>query len=243
VPARTDRSKLPRHVAIIMDGNGRWAKARKLPRTEGHRVGIGEAVPEVIDAPIDIGIRSLTLYAFSTENWRRPRAEVSFLMNYNRTWILEQRDQLNAKGVRIVFIGRRNERRLPRKLVALADETEILTQRNRGLHLTIALNYGGRAEVVDAVKQLAKLVEKGELHPDDITAKDISSHLYAPDVPDPDLIIRTSGEKRISNFLMWEGAYAELLFTDTLWPDFRTQQLRDAIVEYQRRVRRFGKAE
>jgi undecaprenyl diphosphate synthase len=243
VPARIDRSKLPRHVAIIMDGNGRWAKARRLPRTEGHRVGIGEAVPEVIDAAIDIGIEYLTLYAFSTENWRRPRAEVSFLMNYNRTWILEQRDQLNAKGVRILFIGRRSERRLPRKLVALADETEVLTQHNKKLHLTIALNYGGRAEVVDGVRQLAKLVEKGELSPDDITEKDIARHLYAPHVPDPDLIIRTSGEKRISNFLMWEGAYAELLFTDTLWPDFRTQQLHDAVVEYQRRVRRFGKAE
>jgi undecaprenyl diphosphate synthase len=164
-------------------------------------------------------------------------------MNYNRTWILDQRDRLNAKGVRIRFIGRRHERRLPRKLVALADETEILTQRNTRLHLTIALNYGGRAEVVDGVKQLAKLVEKGELDPEDVTAKDISAHLYAPEIPDPDLIIRTSGEKRISNFLLWQGAYAELLFTDTLWPDFRTQQLHDAILEYQQRVRRFGKAE
>jgi len=243
VPPRIDRSKLPRHVAIIMDGNGRWAKARRLPRTEGHRVGIGEAVPEVIDAAIDIGIKYLTLYAFSTENWRRPRAEVTFLMNYNRTWILDQRDQLNAKGVRIRFIGRRNERRLPRKLVALADETEILTQHNKKLHLTIALNYGGRAEVIDGVRKLAKLVEKGELDPDDITERDVARHLYAPEVPDPDLIIRTSGEKRISNFLLWEGAYAELLFTDTLWPDFRTQQLRAAVVEYQQRVRRFGKAE
>ena len=243
MPPRIDRSKLPRHVAIIMDGNGRWAKARRLPRTEGHRVGIGEAVPEVIDAAIDIGIKYLTLYAFSTENWRRPRAEVTFLMNYNRTWILDQRDQLNAKGVRIRFIGRRNERRLPRKLVALADETEILTQHNKKLHLTIALNYGGRAEVIDGVRKLAKLVEKGELDPDDITERDVARHLYAPEVPDPDLIIRTSGEKRISNFLLWEGAYAELLFTDTLWPDFRTQQLRAAVVEYQQRVRRFGKAE
>jgi undecaprenyl diphosphate synthase len=243
VPARIDRSKLPRHVAIIMDGNGRWAKARRLPRTEGHRVGIGEAVPEVIDGALEIGLKYLTFYAFSTENWRRPRAEVSFLMNYNRTWILDQRNDLNAKGVRIRFIGRRGERRLPRKLVALADETEVMTQNNRKLNLTIALNYGGRAEVVDAVKQLAQLVEKGDIKPDDISVKDISSHLYAPDVPDPDLIIRTSGEKRISNFLLWQGAYAELLFTDTLWPDFRKEQLREAIAEYQRRVRRFGKAE
>jgi undecaprenyl diphosphate synthase len=241
--ARIDRSRLPKHVAIIMDGNGRWAKARRLPRTEGHRVGIGESVPDVVDGALAIGLKYLTLYAFSTENWRRPRAEVSFLMNYNRTWILEQRDQLHAKGVRIRFIGRRTERRLPRKLVALADETEVMTERNRKLHLTIALNYGGRAEVVDAVRELAKLVEKGELNPDDISAKDISSRLYAPDVPDPDLIIRTSGEKRISNFLLWQGAYAELLFTDTLWPDFRSAQLYEAIAEYQRRVRRFGKAE
>lgn len=226
-----------------MDGNGRWAKERGLPRTEGHRVGIGEAVPDVIDGALDIGLKYLTLYAFSTENWRRPRAEVSFLMNYNRTWILEQRDQLHAKGVRVRFIGRRNERRLPRKLVALADETEVMTAGNKKLNLTIALNYGGRAEVVDAVRHVAKLVEKGELAPDDIDVRDISAHLYAPDVPDPDLIIRTSGEKRISNFLLWQGAYAELLFTDTLWPDFRTEQLYEAIAEYQRRVRRFGKAE
>ena len=226
-----------------MDGNGRWAKERGLPRTEGHRVGIGEAVPDVIDGALDVGLKYLTLFAFSTENWRRPRAEVSFLMNYNRTWILEQRDQLHAKGVRVRFIGRRGERRLPRKLVALADETEVMTANNRKLSLTIALNYGGRAEVVDAVRQVAKLVEKGELSPEDIAARDIASHLYAPDVPDPDLIIRTSGEKRISNFLLWQGAYAELLFTDTLWPDFRTKQLYEAIAEYQQRVRRFGKAE
>jgi undecaprenyl diphosphate synthase len=241
--SQIDRSRLPKHVAIIMDGNGRWAKERGLPRTEGHRVGIGESVMDVVEGALEVGLRYLTAYAFSTENWRRPRAEVSFLMSYNRTWLLEQRDTFNAKGVRVRFIGRRAERRLPRKLVALAEETEAMTAGNRKLNLTIALNYGGRSEVVDAVKVLAKLARKGDLHPDDITAKDISAHLYAPDVPDPDLIIRTSGEKRISNFLLWQGAYAELLFTDTLWPDFRREQLYEAIAEYQRRVRRFGKAE
>jgi undecaprenyl diphosphate synthase len=240
---RTHATHSPHHVAIIMDGNGRWAKGRGLPRTEGHRVGIGEAVPDVVDAALEVGLRYLTLYAFSTENWRRPRPEVRFLMNYNREWLLQQRDNFNAKGVRMRFIGRRGDKRVPRKLVALCDETEAMTAANRKLNLTIALNYGGWAEIVDAVRHLAKLVEKGELDPDDIDEKKIHDSLYAPDLPDPDLIIRTSGEKRLSNFLLWQGAYAELLFVDTLWPDFRRDALLEAIAEYQRRSRRFGGVE
>jgi undecaprenyl diphosphate synthase len=226
-----------------MDGNGRWAKARGLARTEGHRVGIGESVPDVVDGALEVGLPYLTLYAFSTENWRRPPAEVRFLMNFNRQWLLEQREGFHAKGVRVRFIGRRSDRRVPRRLIALAEETEALTSSNTKLHLTIALNYGGWAEVVDSVRYLAKLAEKGELDPEKISERNIREHLYAPDLPDPDLIVRTSGEKRISNFLLWQGAYAELLFTDVLWPDFRRQQLWEAIAEFQRRSRRFGGVE
>ncbi len=234
---------LPRHVALIMDGNGRWASARGLARTEGHRVGIGESVADVVDGAIELGIEYLTLFAFSTENWRRPPGEVRFLMNYNQTWLKEQREDFLAKGVRVRFAGRRGDRRVPRKLVALAEETEAMTEHCKTLNLTIALNYGGWAEVVDSVKHLANLVEKGELDPDKISEKHIRSHLYAPELPDPDLIVRTSGEKRLSNFLLWQGAYAELLFTDVLWPDFRAANLREAVEEYQRRTRRFGGVE
>ena len=238
-----DRANLPSHVAIIMDGNGRWASARGLSRTEGHRVGIGESVPEVVDAALEVGLRYLTLYAFSTENWKRPDAEVDFLMNYNQEWLLQQRDTFKAKGVHVGFIGRRSDPRVPRRLLSIAEETETLTADCERLTLTIALNYGGWAEVVDAVRSVAVLVQKGEFEPEDIDEERIRSHLYAPDLPDPDLIIRTSGEKRISNFLLWQGAYAELLFTDVLWPDFRSEQLWEAIAEYQRRTRTFGGVE
>jgi undecaprenyl diphosphate synthase len=237
--AQLDPEQLPRHVAIIMDGNGRWAKARNLPRTEGHKAG-EEALVDVVDGALEIGLRYLTVYAFSTENWKRPADEVRFLMNYNRDLLLRRRDEFAAKGVRIRFIGRRNDRRLPRKLLALAEETEAMTADRRKLDLTIALNYGGRAEVVDSVRELAKLVEKGELSPDRISERDIRHHLYAPEVPDPDLLVRTSGEMRVSNFLLWEAAYAEFLFTDVLWPDFRREQLWDSIATSQGRSRRFG---
>jgi undecaprenyl diphosphate synthase len=243
VLARIDRDRLPQHVAIIMDGNGRWASARGLPRTEGHRVGIGESVADVVDGALEIGLRYLTLYAFSTENWKRPDTEVDFLMNYNQQWLIEQRDMFKAKGVRFGFIGRRSDPRVPQRLLTLAEETEELTADGTKLTLTIALNYGGWAEVVDSVRNLAQQVQKGELQPDEIDEEDIRSHLYAPELPDPDLIVRTSGEKRISNFLLWQGAYAELLFTDVLWPDFRREQLWEAIAEYQRRTRTFGGVE
>ena len=231
---KIDKKRLPKHVGIIMDGNGRWAKKRGLTRTDGHRVGIGESVIEVVDAALELGLKNMTLYAFSTENWRRPVAEVRFLMHYNQEWLLEQRERFLEKGVRMRFIGRREDRRVPRKLVALCDETEVMTAKCKNLNLTIALNYGGWAEIVDAVRQL---------DPSKITEKQIRSHLYAPELPDPDLIIRTSGEQRISNFLLWQSAYAELYFTDTLWPDFRRDQLFEAIAEYQRRSRTFGGVE
>jgi undecaprenyl diphosphate synthase len=242
-PANIDRKRLPRHVAIIMDGNGRWAKKRGLPRTEGHRVGIGESVADVVDGAVDIGLKFLTLYAFSTENWRRPPSEVKFLMNFNQQWLLEQRDRFNEQGVKVRFIGRRSDRRVPRRLISLAQETEDLTASNSKLNLTIALNYGGWAEIVDSVRYLGKLVEKGELDPDKIDEKQIRRHLYGPELPDPDLIVRTSGEQRLSNFLLWQGAYAELLFTDVLWPDFRRDNLYAAIAEFQRRTRTFGGVE
>jgi undecaprenyl diphosphate synthase len=190
-----------------------------------------------------MGLAHLTLYAFSTENWRRPKPEVRFLMNYNREWLKGQREKFKAKGVRMRFIGRRGDLRVPRKLVALAEETEAMTAGCKRLTLTIALNYGGWAEVVDAVRELARLVEKGEIEPDKITERDIRRHLYAPELPDPDLIVRTSGELRISNFLLWQGAYAELYFTNTLWPDFRKEQLWEAVLEFQRRTRRFGRVD
>lgn len=237
-----DRKRVPRHVAIIMDGNGRWAKARGLPRTEGHKAG-EEALIEVVDGALEVGLRYLTVYAFSTENWKRPSDEVRFLMNYNQDLLLRRRDEFYEKGVRVRFIGRRQDRRLPRKLVALAEETEAMTSTRRRLHLTIALNYGGRAEVVDGIRELGELVQKGEIDPRRITERDIRRHLYTPEVPDPDLIVRTSGEMRVSNFLLWEGAYSELLFSDVLWPDFRREHLWGAIATYQQRSRRFGGVE
>ena len=240
---RIDRDSLPRHIAIIMDGNGRWASARGLPRTEGHRVGIGESVPEVVDGALEVGLRYLTLYAFSTENWRRPEPEVDFLMNYNQEWLLQQREHFKAKGVRVAFVGRRSDARVPRRLLQIAEETEDLTADCDKLTLTIALNYGGWAEVVDAVQSIGMLIQKGELEPGDIDEDAVRSHLYAPELPDPDLVIRTSGEKRISNFLLWQSAYAELLFTDVLWPDFRKTELWEAIAEYQQRTRTFGGVE
>jgi undecaprenyl diphosphate synthase len=228
---KIDPKKLPRHVGVIMDGNGRWAKARGLPRTAGHEAG-EDALVDTVDGALEIGLKYLTVYAFSTENWRRPPDEVRFLMNYNRELLTRRRDEFNEKGVRIRFIGRRNDRKLPRSVVRMAEEAEDLTAKNKKLNLTIALNYGGWAEVVDAVKQLPKGGKVDE--------KAIRSRLYAPELPDPDLIVRTSGEKRISNFLLWQGAYAELLFTEVLWPDFRRTDLFAAISEYQRRSRRFG---
>jgi undecaprenyl diphosphate synthase len=240
--SRIDRRRLPRHVALIMDGNGRWAKKRGLPRTAGHEAG-EQALVDTVDGALEIGIRYMTVYAFSTENWRRPRDEVRFLMNYNRDLLLRRRGEFYEKGVQMRFIGRRTDRRLPRRLVTLADETEAMTADADKLTLTIALNYGGWAEVVDAVRATARLVEKGELEPEKIKEADIRRHLYAPDLPDPDLLIRTSGEQRISNFLLWQAAYAELLFTDVLWPDFRREHLWEAIAEFQRRSRRFGGVE
>ena len=225
---------MPAHVGVVMDGNGRWARRRGLPRTEGHGAG-EEALFDTVEGALDIGIRWLTVYAFSTENWKRPADEVRYLMRFNESLLLRRRDELNDRGVRIRFAGRRDWR-VPRRLVRRMDEALDLTAKNKTMTLTIAFNYGGRAEIVDAVRQL--IADRTPANRVDERA--IRRHLYVPDMPDPDLVIRTSGEYRISNFLLWELAYSELVFTDVLWPDFRRTDLFDAVREYQRRERRYG---
>ena len=217
-----------------MDGNGRWAQRRGLKRTEGHAAG-EEALWDVVEGAVELGLEWLTVYAFSTENWKRPLDEVRFLMNFNREILVRRRTVLHAQNVRIRFAGRRDWR-VPRKLMREQDESMELTRKNKGLTLTFAFNYGGRAEILDAVR---RMVEDGA-KAGDINEKNLRKYFYYPDMPDPDLVVRTSGEFRISNFLLWELAYSELVFTPTLWPDFRKEDLAAAIREFQERNRRFG---
>ena len=234
VPAELDRTKIPAHVACVMDGNGRWAAQRGLPRTEGHIAG-EEALFNVVDGALEIGVRWLTVYAFSTENWRRPPDEVRFLMNFNETLLSRRRDELHRRGVRIRFAGR-PDRRVPRRVQRAMDEATALTEGDRTMTLTLAFNYGGRAEIIDAVREL---VADG-VAANKVNERAIASRMYFPDMPDPDLVVRTSGEYRISNFLLWELAYSELMFSDLLWPDFRSANLYEAVIEYHRRTRRYG---
>jgi undecaprenyl diphosphate synthase len=234
IPDGIDPRRIPRHIACVMDGNGRWAERRGLPRTDGHAAG-EEALVDAVDGALELGTEWLTVYAFSTENWRRPADEVRFLMGFNESLLLRRRDELHAKGVRVRFIGRRDWR-VPRRVLRRIDEAVELTRGNRRLTLTLAFNYGGRAEIIDAVRAM---VEAGT-PADKVTEKRLRQHLYAPDMPDPDLVVRTSGEYRISNFLLWELAYSELVFTDVLWPDFRRQDLFDAVRDFQNRDRRYG---
>jgi undecaprenyl diphosphate synthase len=236
-PTGIDLARVPAHVACVMDGNGRWATSRGLKRTEGHAAGEA-ALFDTVEGALDLGIRWLTVYAFSTENWRRPAEEVRYLMGFNERLLLERRDELNEKGVRVRFIGRKGWR-VPKRVQRHIDDTMAMTARNRGMTLTFAFNYGGRAEIVDAVQALVREGTPAEK----LTEKAIRSRLYAPDMPDPDLVVRTSGEFRVSNFLLWEIAYSELIFTDVLWPDFRRGDLFEAIREFQRRERRFGGVE
>ena len=217
-----------------MDGNGRWAQKRGLPRVEGHAAG-EESLFDTVEGALELGIKWLTVYAFSTENWRRPADEVRFLMQFNESILVRRRDELNDRDVRIRFVGRRDWR-VPKRLVRRMDEAFSLTAGNRTMTLTIAFNYGGRAEIVDAVRAL---VASGTTA-DKIDERAIRRHLYDPEMPDPDLVVRTSGEYRISNFLLWELAYSELVFTDVLWPDFRREHLFEAVREFQRRDRRYG---
>ena len=232
--ALIDLERLPAHVACVMDGNGRWAQARGLARTQGHTAG-EEALIDTVEGASDIGLKWLTVYAFSTENWRRPPAEVRFLMGFNETMLVRRSRELHEHNVRIRFVGRRDAR-VPRRVQARIDEAVELTAANTGLTFTVAFNYGGRSEIADAA---AALVRSG-VPADQIDETALAKHLYDAEMPDVDLMIRTSGENRVSNFLLWQMAYSELLFTDTLWPDFRRQNLFEAIGVYQARERRFG---
>lgn len=220
-----------------MDGNGRWAKSRGLRRIEGHKAA-EESIHEAVEYCGEIGIKYLTLFAFSTENWKRPRAEVSFIMFLLSRFIKRNIDSLDGNDVRIRATGRLDD--LPSKPRADLDKAIARTESNQGLNLILALSYGGRAEIVDAVKHLTAEIKTDRKSVIDITEESIASHMYLPDVPDPDLIIRTSGEKRLSNFLLWESTYSELYFTDILWPDFRRKHLQEAFADYRSRRRRFG---
>ncbi len=228
---------LPRHVAIIMDGNGRWAHARRLPRQAGHAAGIA-AVRSVVEAANFIGLGHLTLYAFSTENWRRPAGEVSHLMGLFRHYFREDIARLKADNVRVRIAGAREG--LEGDIAAMIEEAEALTQTNTGLNLTFAFNYGGREELVAAARDIAREVASKKLDWEKITPEIFASHLQTAGLPDPDLVIRTSGERRISNFLLWQAAYAEFIFTYTLWPDFGRRDLVAALEEFASRERRFG---
>ncbi|MCX7354219.1 MAG: isoprenyl transferase [Alphaproteobacteria bacterium] len=229
----------PRHVAIIMDGNGRWARARGLPRAAGHKRG-ADAVRRAVEGAVELGIDYLTLYGFSSENWKRPVDEVNDLMGLLRHYLRSEIAELHGRGVRIHFIGERAQ--LAPDIVALIGQAEQQTYNNTALNLIVALNYGGRGEITAAARSLARDVASGRRRPEDIDEAVFQSHLSTTGVPDPDVVIRTSGEKRISNFLLWQSAYAELVFIDTLWPDFGKQDFENALHEFHRRERRYGAA-
>jgi undecaprenyl diphosphate synthase len=229
---------IPRHVAIIMDGNGRWAERRGISRVEGHRAGL-ESCREVVQSAGDLGIDYLTLYAFSIENWDRPKEEVRELMNLLETYLDKEIDEVMRKGVRVRAIGRHD--RLPPSVRTRVEAAVERTRNNREMTMVFALSYGGRPEIVDAARKLARDVEDGKVDPDRIDEKVFASYLYAPDVPDPDLLIRTGAELRVSNFLLWQIAYTEIYTTPVMWPDFRKGHLIEAILDYQKRERRFGR--
>lgn len=234
---KIDLTKLPSHIAIIMDGNGRWANKRLLPRVAGHRAG-AQAVDEIVSCCREIGIKALTLFSFSTENWNRPRLEVDALMELLTEYIKKELDRMLQEGIAFNTIGRITD--LPHSIQDLIDRAKKKTASNTQMILTLALSYGSRNEILEAVRHVARDVEQGIITVEDINIDLWESYLYTRNLPEPDLLIRTSGEKRISNFLLWQIAYAELYFTDTLWPDFRSDELLKAIIEYQARERRFG---
>jgi undecaprenyl diphosphate synthase len=231
------REKLPRHVAIIMDGNGRWAQRQGLPRVKGHEAGAAN-VREIVTHAARLGIECLTLYSFSTENWNRPLEEITQLMRLYVEYLIKERTEIMDNDIRLVQIGRREG--LPAEVLKELDETAAISQNNRGMTLCLALNYSSRAEIVDAVRDLARRAAQGQLEPSQIDEETISRSLYTRGVPDPDLLIRTAGEMRVSNFLLWQISYAEIYVTDTLWPEFGSGDLNAAIQEYARRDRRFG---
>ena len=231
------KASLPRHVAIIMDGNGRWAKERHLPRIEGHRAG-AESARVIIRTAGELGIKYLTLYAFSVENWNRPKEEVDALMKYLVHYLKTETPELNKNNVRLEIIGQIY--RLPEMVQEHLKKTLATLSKNNGLTLIMALSYGGRTEIVDAVRSIGKKIKAGELDPADINEQVFAQHLYTRNIPDPDVLIRTSGEMRVSNFLLWQISYTELVVTPILWPDFRKPQFHTALEAYVRRHRRFG---
>jgi len=235
-----DPDKMPVHVAIIMDGNGRWAKKKLMNRVRGHEKGT-DTVRSIVTVCRKLNIKVLTLYAFSTENWGRPRAEVSALMALLKKFITGERQTFMDKDIRLGVMGQKD--RLPTEVGKAVDETLYLTRNNTSMVLNLALSYGGREEITRAVTQVAEKVKTGVLCLEDISEATVSQHLYTADLPDPDIVIRTSGEKRLSNFMLWQAGYAELFFTDTLWPDFTDQAFMDIIRDYQKRDRRFGKVQ
>lgn len=228
---------VPKHIAIIMDGNGRWAKKRGLPRIRGHREGIAR-VREIVKACIEFGVKVLTLYAFSIENWKRPKIEVNTLMRFLEEFLERERDNLIKNEIRLKILGRHNE--LPKNISDKLKEVENITQDNKKLFLNLALNYGGRAEIVDATKKIIEDVLKNRQTVEDLDEEVFADYLYTAGIPDPDLLIRTSGEMRISNFLLWQVSYSEIYITQKYWPDFKKKDLEMAIAEYQKRERRFG---
>ena len=233
-----DKNNIPQHVAIIMDGNGRWARQRGLSRSAGHRVGI-KRIKEIVKSASELGIKIITIFAFSTENWQRPRREVNMLMRAFFNFLNNEIGELHKNNIRFQTIGR--DKPLQPEIIRRIREAEKLTAKNTGLTVVLALNYGGRAEIVDAAKQFAQSVYSGEYRPSQLDEKIFSDFLYAPSLPEPDLLIRTSGEIRISNFLLWELAYTELYFTEKYWPDFTKDDLIKAVSEYRKRQRRFGR--
>lgn len=238
-PPDLSAKAVPRHVAVVMDGNGRWAKQRGLPRTAGHEAGEA-ALFDVVEGAIEVGVKWLSAYAFSTENWRRSPDEVRFLMGFNRDVIRRRRDEMHAMGVRVRWAGRRP--RLWKSVIDELEAAEELTRHNSVLTLTMCVNYGGRAEIADAAAALSKDVRAGRVDPDKIDPKVFARYLDEPDMPDVDLFVRSSGEQRISNFLLWQSAYAELVFPDVLWPDFDRRHLWQAVQTYAERERRYGGA-
>jgi undecaprenyl diphosphate synthase len=235
--AGLDPERLPRHVAVIMDGNGRWAQQRGLPRIEGHRRGV-QSVRSTIEECCRLGIGQLTLYCLSVENWKRPPAEIEFLMALLHEYLLAERAEIMEQNIRFATIGRRSE--LPAQVLAEIDENIRLSQGNTGMTLCLAINYGGRTELVDAVKKLAKAVLAGTLDAESIDEEAVSAALDTADMPDPDLLIRTAGEMRVSNFLLWQISYAELWVTEKCWPEFDAATLQEALRDYAKRIRRFG---
>lgn len=234
---KPELNDIPKHVAIIMDGNGRWAEQRGLPRTAGHKAGL-QSLRDAISICILYGVQYLTVYAFSTENWSRPSKEVDFLMNLFEEVLKNETERLHQQGVKLNFIGLRHN--LKPSLVKMMESCEAKTNANTKLTLNIAINYGGRPELLEAIRQITAQVKAGELEPEQITENEIAEHLFTKGQPDPDLLIRTSGESRISNFLIWQIAYTELYFADKLWPDFGKDDLAEAIELYSKRERRFG---